>query len=111
MVASRTRLGLVACVALVALGGCGGGDHDKSKTVTIEPGNPLSPGRSGNGTSSRILMCTHRDSQGNCYHMTCKEGHDPESPSDDCASYAATCVNAGDYWQGTKQAGECSREL
>jgi hypothetical protein len=109
MVASRTRLGLVACVALIALGGCGGGDHDKGKTVTIEPGNPLSPGPTGNGTAGRILECTKEAADGSCLVRTCKKGHDPESPpgAEDCASYAAACINKGLYWEGTKEAGLC----
>jgi hypothetical protein len=71
----------------------------------------LSPGRTGNGTSERILECTKMGPNGECLQKSCKQGDAPGSPAFDCASYAAACVNAGEHWAGTSEGGKCTKVL
>jgi hypothetical protein len=95
----------------MALGGCGD-DNSTKKSVSFDPKvDVLSPAPSRDGASGRILECTKKAANGECLVKTCKTGHDPESPADDCASYAANCIDSGNYWQGTSGGGECRRVL
>jgi hypothetical protein len=97
------RLLLVLCCSSSLLGGCA--------PKYEEPANVF---QTTTGTSGRTLECTSKAADGSCNVKKCTqstEGMSEYGVPYDCASYAAACVDAGQYWSGTKEGGSCTRVL
>lgn len=65
-------------------------------------------------TGSKIMPrrqfdCTSKNADGTCNVNVCKQG--PGGYTFDCESFAAACINAGHWYQGTREGGKCIRVL
>lgn len=93
---------LLICAFLMTLAAYGGGRPAPAFDVfKLRTGSKIMP--------DRQFECTSKNADGTCNVNVCKQG--PGGYTFDCESFAAACINAGHWYQGTREGGKCIRVL
>jgi hypothetical protein len=96
----------ITAATLLLLGACA--PHQKAADVMSTGG---AKGGSATGGGSTVVYATTECTHGNADGVRCNEKTCKADSKSDCTDFARGCVEYGNYYKGSNDAGTCTRVL